>query len=707
MVRTPQFKAWFGDWEHDPENASKVVDENGEPLVVWHGTKKWELDGVFQNISKNTITPKRDELGIHFGTLYQAQSIIKNSVPKSLHTKLKPFYLNIHNIKRVYDTNSWNIKSFTKIYEILSLIQNKEFENIQDVYEDLKDKGIDGFVYYNEFEGDGDSYIVLDSNQIKLADGTNTTFDPWNPDIRYEDGGEMSDDYILQAAERIANELVRLGYDVTTGAYAKTAYGHSKYLYANYGNRSMDNFGDGIKIRVSDHSVSNPYRVSEEVHVFPNKDSMQQIIDKAVKDVDIRLRKELFEPKDKIRRVEDVLVVGENEIDPETDEILAYEGISKRGGKKYRIKRVTEKKYVTMEYIQKPDIRYAEGGVTSYQQRVENNFKQMGTESTEWTTVPVTGIVDTKDDKGKEVSLPTFDFTTTKGYKTPNTMYRSDSFNVCCELCGKQIKRVYWIKNDKRKYILSVGSECVTHFEEGKSGVENVREYKIELAKKYNYDIRKYEQLIEKVHNVRRKDFNGKYYYVWEISILDESMQFVADDPKTPILKKLKQYLIERIDFMGKAPVSRDEDKFRWSVLYASMPGFVEYDEELKYAKNEKEVESLNRRVLNFYTRQKEIWTPVLEMLEQYFSLVDVSGLSERFHDVKSAYLAELAKIDKSKTTITDEEKATETVVPKMTVKEQIVALEMAKKYVKKDPVKLKELEEQIAGLKTVLKYTI
>jgi hypothetical protein len=38
LVRTPQFKAWFGDWENDPENASKVVDENGEPLVVYHGT---------------------------------------------------------------------------------------------------------------------------------------------------------------------------------------------------------------------------------------------------------------------------------------------------------------------------------------------------------------------------------------------------------------------------------------------------------------------------------------------------------------------------------------------------------------------------------------------------------------------------------------------------------------------------------------------
>jgi hypothetical protein len=39
QVRTPEFKNWFGDWENDPENASKVVDENGEPMVVYHGTK--------------------------------------------------------------------------------------------------------------------------------------------------------------------------------------------------------------------------------------------------------------------------------------------------------------------------------------------------------------------------------------------------------------------------------------------------------------------------------------------------------------------------------------------------------------------------------------------------------------------------------------------------------------------------------------------
>lgn len=39
LVRTPAFKRWFGDWENDPANASKVVDENGEPLVVYHGSE--------------------------------------------------------------------------------------------------------------------------------------------------------------------------------------------------------------------------------------------------------------------------------------------------------------------------------------------------------------------------------------------------------------------------------------------------------------------------------------------------------------------------------------------------------------------------------------------------------------------------------------------------------------------------------------------
>lgn len=37
QVRTPRFKKWFGDWEGDPANASKAVDENGEPKLMYRG----------------------------------------------------------------------------------------------------------------------------------------------------------------------------------------------------------------------------------------------------------------------------------------------------------------------------------------------------------------------------------------------------------------------------------------------------------------------------------------------------------------------------------------------------------------------------------------------------------------------------------------------------------------------------------------------
>lgn len=55
-MRTRAFKNWFGDWENAPEAASRIVDENGEPLVVHHGTplrrdqitpeRGWQRDGI-------------------------------------------------------------------------------------------------------------------------------------------------------------------------------------------------------------------------------------------------------------------------------------------------------------------------------------------------------------------------------------------------------------------------------------------------------------------------------------------------------------------------------------------------------------------------------------------------------------------------------------------------------------------------------------
>ena len=41
IIYSENFKSWFGNWENDPDNASKAVDENGRPLVVHHGSPKF------------------------------------------------------------------------------------------------------------------------------------------------------------------------------------------------------------------------------------------------------------------------------------------------------------------------------------------------------------------------------------------------------------------------------------------------------------------------------------------------------------------------------------------------------------------------------------------------------------------------------------------------------------------------------------------
>jgi len=186
MVRTPEFKAWFGDWENDPENASKVVDENKEPLVVWHGTL-----GKF-----NIFDFNRADIGFHFGTYEHAKNRSETKfAPKGYKQIIEPYFLNIRNLFVINDAlqfeypqsyiddlherkilteqeiNKNGLKGLTT-KEANQLIRNLLVEKYENV----------GFKYENKLEGDGISYIVCDTNQIKLADGSNTNFDGSNLD---------------------------------------------------------------------------------------------------------------------------------------------------------------------------------------------------------------------------------------------------------------------------------------------------------------------------------------------------------------------------------------------------------------------------------------------------------------------------------------------------------------------------------------------
>jgi len=50
-----QFKRWFGDSKKDPAGASKIVDENGEPLRVYRGA---EFDPLAEEADKGVIKPE-------------------------------------------------------------------------------------------------------------------------------------------------------------------------------------------------------------------------------------------------------------------------------------------------------------------------------------------------------------------------------------------------------------------------------------------------------------------------------------------------------------------------------------------------------------------------------------------------------------------------------------------------------------------------
>ncbi|MGL5691384.1 MAG: hypothetical protein ACRDD8_11285 [Bacteroidales bacterium] len=170
LVRTDAFKQWFGDWENDPNSASKVVDENGEPLVVYHGTKS-EFDEFDSSASRGS------------GLKEQWFCFTDNE--------------NIANFYASYDGNQGTImKTFLNIREMPVI--DGEYKNwrearmdmqykIGDIH-DIKDAFFhgnssanitkkDGFCVKNTLEID----VYSDENKHKYIDMFGTTFYVRNP----------------------------------------------------------------------------------------------------------------------------------------------------------------------------------------------------------------------------------------------------------------------------------------------------------------------------------------------------------------------------------------------------------------------------------------------------------------------------------------------------------------------------------------------
>jgi N-acetylglutamate synthase-like GNAT family acetyltransferase len=195
LVRTPAFKKWFGDWENSPETASKVVDSNGEPLVVYHGTTNKNIN-IFRPLSyftENYSYAKVYGLGLQYSDEMDDEEYdeIINRGEENVYS----VFLNIVNpLKADRDFFTDNFEGSTKVK--ISKIDGYDgmINTIPKTYSP----------FYKENEN---QFLIFNSNQIKLADGTNTTFDSNNPDIRFDDGGNVNDilNEIKEAYERGSN----------------------------------------------------------------------------------------------------------------------------------------------------------------------------------------------------------------------------------------------------------------------------------------------------------------------------------------------------------------------------------------------------------------------------------------------------------------------------------------------------------------------
>ena len=95
------FKEWFGDWQsEDKTNVSKVVDENSEPLLVWHGTT--ENFDAFSKSWRGSTDPGDWGLGFYFSPKKSSSEMygdilmpvflsIKNPVPKEKFQMINSF----------------------------------------------------------------------------------------------------------------------------------------------------------------------------------------------------------------------------------------------------------------------------------------------------------------------------------------------------------------------------------------------------------------------------------------------------------------------------------------------------------------------------------------------------------------------------------------------------------------------------------------
>jgi hypothetical protein len=210
QTNTPEFKRFFKD--------SKVVDGNGEPLVVYH-TGVVDTDELISGAEVQRRLGKK-LIFANEGVYFTADPVYSAGYGRNREGVIMyPVYLSIQNPLVI--TNKKELNALEKLKRVfLSDKARKEAENagisdrmvsmyITEQYKnELIKKGYDGIINeaYNEI-------VVFKPTQIKSATGNVGTFDATNPDIRFsrqQDIGAALEDRVDNDFDALVKEYNRL-----------------------------------------------------------------------------------------------------------------------------------------------------------------------------------------------------------------------------------------------------------------------------------------------------------------------------------------------------------------------------------------------------------------------------------------------------------------------------------------------------------------
>ena len=183
QTKTPEFQRWFGE--------SKVVDANGEPLVVYHGSpdaRFMQENPVFMSMSDRY--GQQEGVGVFwFAKDRRAAESYTDQRRAFDYQNAEPSIISAY----IKMENPLVIDAGGKMWRDA---QNRG--KTTDVIKRAKEEGYDGVIirrvrddYNNTARTQAtDTYAVFNSRQIKSATENAGTFDPENPSILAQDGGK-------------------------------------------------------------------------------------------------------------------------------------------------------------------------------------------------------------------------------------------------------------------------------------------------------------------------------------------------------------------------------------------------------------------------------------------------------------------------------------------------------------------------------------